>query len=114
MPLPALAFTRFGVVFARFIDGKTEICLYVHMKTTVVLPDPVFRRAKAEAAMEGRTLRAFVMDAVVHELDRAAGHTPSRKRVRLPLVRSNRSGTLHITGDTVAEAMQAEDRHVLA
>ena len=84
------------------------------MKTTVLLPDTVFRRAKAEAAMEGRTLRAFVMDAVVHELDRAAGNRPSRKRVKLPLIRSSRPGTLHITGDTVASALAAEDLNVLA
>jgi hypothetical protein len=38
------------------------------MKTTVELPDMVFRRAKAEAAMEGRALRAFILDAVVHVL----------------------------------------------
>ena len=84
------------------------------MKTTVVLPDTVFRRAKAEAAMEGRTLRAFVMDAVVHELDRGAGNTPPGKRVKLPLIRSSRPGSLRITGDTMASAMLAEDLHVLA
>ena len=64
--------------------------------------------------MEGRTLRAFVMDAVVHELDRVVGHTPARKRVKLPLVRSKHPGSLQITGDVVADAMVAEDLHVLA
>ena len=96
------------------LDVKAAICLYGCMKTTVVLPDIVFRRAKAEAAMEGRTLRAFVMDAVTHKLDRASGKTRRNRRVALPLVRSSRPGTLHVTGDTVAAALMAEDQHVSA
>ena len=79
------------------------------MKTTVVLPDALFRRAKAEAAMEGRTLRAFIMDAVVHELEQGGKGGVTRRRVRLPLVRSKRPGSLCITGDIVANALMAED-----
>ena len=84
------------------------------VKTTVELPDTVFRQAKAEAAMEGRALRTFILDAVVHELDRAKGANAPRKRITLPLVRSRRPGALRITGDSVADALAAEDQHVLA
>jgi hypothetical protein len=84
------------------------------MKTTVELPDPIFRQAKAEAAMEGRALRAFILDAVVHELDRAKEAGRARRRIALPLVRSRRPGSLRITGDTVADALAAEDKHALA
>ena len=84
------------------------------MKTTVVLPDDVFRRAKAETAMQGRTLRSFILDAVMHELDVSKSVPSSRKRVKLPLVRSARPGSLHITGDTVANALLADDIRVLA
>ena len=84
------------------------------MKTTVVLPDAVFRRVKSEAAMEGRTLRAFIMDAVVHELEHATGGSSPSKRVKLPLIRSKCPGSLRITGDTVAKALLVEDLHALA
>lgn len=39
------------------------------MKTTLEIPDPVFRRAKAEAARQGHTLRQFVTDALEAKLD---------------------------------------------
>jgi hypothetical protein len=84
------------------------------MKTTVVLPDDVFRRAKAETAMQGRTLRAFILDVVVHELAGATRSTSDRRRVTLPLVHSRHPGSLRLTADTVAEAMLKEDVHVSA
>ena len=84
------------------------------MKTTVVLPDALFRRAKAEAAMEGRTLRSFIMDAVVHELEQGMKDGVARRRVKLPLVRSKRPGLLRITGEAVANALMAEDLDVPA
>jgi hypothetical protein len=39
------------------------------MRTTIDLPDTVFRRAKREALDRGCTLKAFVTDAVRHALD---------------------------------------------
>ena len=84
------------------------------MKTTVELPDAVFRRAKAEAAMEGRALRAFILDAVEHELARAKEGGLPRRRVKLPLIRSRRPGSLLITGEAVAASLAAEDAHALA
>jgi len=38
------------------------------MKTTLEIPDPVFRQAKARAAEQGIPLRQFVSDAVEKEL----------------------------------------------
>jgi uncharacterized protein (DUF1778 family) len=40
------------------------------MRTTVDIPDHLLRRAKAAAALEGKSLKAFLMEAVVHELER--------------------------------------------
>ena len=96
------------------LDVKAAICFYGFMKTTVVLPDAVFRRAKAETAMQGRTLRAFIMDAVVHELERSTDQNSTRKRVKLPLIRSSRPGALQVSEETVANALMAEDLHALA
>ena len=38
------------------------------MKTTLELPDPIFRRAKAKAAENGVPLRQFVTEAVAEKL----------------------------------------------
>lgn len=38
------------------------------MKTTIDLPDPIFRRAKATAAVEGLSLKAFITRAVEQRL----------------------------------------------
>ena len=40
------------------------------MKTTIEIPDPVFRRAKAKAAERGQALRAFVTEALQEKLSR--------------------------------------------
>jgi hypothetical protein len=42
------------------------------MKTTIDLPDPLFRRAKATAAVEGVTLKHFITEAVAKKLDGGA------------------------------------------
>lgn len=42
------------------------------MKTTLEIPDPIFRRAKAVAAERGIALRAFVSEAVEEKLAAAA------------------------------------------
>jgi hypothetical protein len=39
------------------------------MKTTLEIPDPIFRRAKSVAAQRGVALRAFVTEAVEEKLD---------------------------------------------
>lgn len=49
------------------------------MKTTLEIPDPVFRRAKAKAAERGQALREFVTEALQEKLSgrraRSGGHT---------------------------------------
>jgi len=39
------------------------------MKTTIDLPDPIFRRAKATAAVRGITLKSFISKAVEQSLN---------------------------------------------
>lgn len=43
------------------------------MKTTLDIPDPVFRRAKARAAEQGQKLREFVTEALQEKLSGRAG-----------------------------------------
>jgi len=51
------------------------------MKTTLEIPDPVFRRAKSVAAQRGMALRAFVTEAVEEKL--ASSQKDDRPWVRL-------------------------------
>jgi hypothetical protein len=47
------------------------------MKTTLEIPDPLFRQAKSKAAERGIPLRQFVTEAVEDKLKaQAAGHRP--------------------------------------
>ncbi len=83
------------------------------MRTTVDIPEAVFRRAKALAALEGKSLKIFVLEALTRELKNRANPKKGPKRVKLPLISSKHPGSLSITGDTVADALNAEDLHVL-
>jgi hypothetical protein len=73
------------------------------VKTTLEIPDPVFRRAKSVAAQRGIALRAFVTEAVEEKL--AASH-PS---VEKPWVRLA-GGLKHLHKETVRinEIMKGE------
>ena len=43
------------------------------MKTTLEIPDPIFRRAKAIAARDGKSLKQFVNEALEVKLREGAG-----------------------------------------
>ena len=43
------------------------------MKTTIEIPDPLFRKAKSRAAERGQTLKEFVTDALQARLARDSG-----------------------------------------
>ena len=52
------------------------------MKTTLEIPDAIFRRAKAKAAEYNIPLRKFVSDAVAEKLETKA---PGREKTRMAL-----------------------------
>jgi hypothetical protein len=80
----------------------------------VDIPDHLLRRAKAAAALEGKSLKVFLTEAVVRELERCAEKKTARKTVSLPLVPSNRPGTLQLNSDDIAHVLNQEDHHALA
>jgi hypothetical protein len=45
------------------------------MKTTLEIPDPLFRKAKATAAERGQSLKDFVTEAVRDKLDSSSGRS---------------------------------------
>lgn len=46
------------------------------MKTTIEIPDPLFRKAKSKAAERSQTLKAFVTEALQEKLAVNAGKAP--------------------------------------
>ncbi len=51
------------------------------MKTTLEIPDPIFRRAKARASQQGVPLRQFVTEAVAEKLRSSSGEKARAKLV---------------------------------
>ncbi len=64
------------------------------MKTTLEIPDAIFRRAKAKAAEHRIPLRQFVSEAVAEKLE---GKSPAGAKARMPLAGKLR----HLRKETV-------------
>ena len=79
------------------------------MRTTIDIPDHLLRRAKAAASLAGKTLKVFVTEALEAKVATAGPSDHSPRRARLPLVRSKAPGSVHLDGQAVAEALEAED-----
>lgn len=71
------------------------------MRTTVDIPDPVYRRLKSRAASEGSSAKEVILRAVQSILKESP--RKSRKRVRLPLIKSKQPGTLDLDNATIYE-----------
>ncbi len=73
---------------------------YALMRTTIELPDPLFKEAKAAAALRGVSLRDVVEEALRRQLQPHAGPKPVAPRGRL----RSRNGFL---------VLQRKGRHVI-
>ncbi len=71
------------------------------MRTTVDIPDALYRQLKARAAREGCSVKTLVLRGVKYEL----GDRPRKRgrRVTGPIVDSKRPGTLNIDNARIAE-----------
>jgi hypothetical protein len=65
------------------------------MRTTIDLPNDLFRQVKSKAALRGETLKEFVQSAIEKEISAEA--PPSSFRVKLPLIKSKKPKTLSLT-----------------
>jgi hypothetical protein len=83
------------------------------MRTTIDLDDSLYKKVKVTAAMNGLSLKEFISSAVEHELEASGAELESR-RVRLPLVPSEKPGSLIISSEDIAAAMDREDSHAAA
>jgi hypothetical protein len=79
------------------------------MRTTVDLPDDLFRAAKAEAAARGESLKDFLTRAVTHELGTAAPPRQQGRRVQLPLIKGTSGRKINLTNQDIEEIFAEED-----
>jgi hypothetical protein len=69
------------------------------MRATLDIPDVVYRRLKASAAEQGCSVKELILRGIERQTEtRQTGN-----RIRLPIVRSKRPGTLHLTSERISE-----------
>lgn len=70
------------------------------MRTTVDIPDPLYRKLKAKAAENGCSVKELILRGAEHEL---APVRHKRRRIIHPIVPSKQPGTLNITNEEIYE-----------
>jgi hypothetical protein len=71
------------------------------MRTTVDIPDPVYRKLRSCAASEGSSAKELILRGVKQVLKE--NRRKSRKKIKLPLIKSKQPGTLELDNDKIFE-----------
>jgi hypothetical protein len=71
------------------------------MRTTVDIPGPLYRRLKGRAAQEGSSAKELILRGVEEVLKDS--RRKRRRKVRLPIVRSKRPGTVRLDNAKIYE-----------
>ncbi len=79
------------------------------MKTTVEIPNPLFKRVKAHAAMEGLKLKDLVASALGAYLVRPRPSKNGTKRCPFPLVRGKTGPGMRGMNNNAIAKLQEED-----
>jgi len=74
------------------------------VRTTVDIPDPIYRRLKSAAALRGCSVKDLVLRGVSLELEASKGRR-KRKLIRLPIIDSKKPGWLQLTNPRVNEIL---------
>lgn len=69
------------------------------MRTTVDIPDKKYRLLKSRAATQGKTVKELVMRGV--DVVLAEEEIRPKRRLKLPLIKSSRPGTLDIDNEHI-------------
>ena len=73
------------------------------MRTTVDLPDPLFRELKSVAAQRGTSLKELIQKAV--EVEIRQEWRPQGRRVKFPLTTSKEPGVLNLTNAEIDDLL---------
>ena len=74
------------------------------MRTTVDIPDPLYRRLKTAAATRGCSVKSLVLRSVRVALEKQS-EKRKKKRVRLPIVASKQPGWLRLENRAINELL---------
>jgi len=102
-----------------------EFCVYVFMRTTLDLPDPLMRRVKIKAAAEGKKLKEIMAELIEAGLDKDQPQTtlpegespwyidpktgfPVAKTLKIP---GYKPPTLQETQELIEKSLYEEDLH---
>lgn len=75
------------------------------MRTTIDIPDGVYRRLKAKAAAEGKSAKSLILRGVEQVL--ASKPSTPVNRIKLPLVRSKRPGSLKLDSARIYDVIRS-------
>ncbi len=70
------------------------------MRTTVDIPDPMYRELKSRAALEGKTVKELILSGVSVTLASDSPNTRKR-RTKIPVIDTNRPGKLEIDNERI-------------
>jgi hypothetical protein len=74
------------------------------MRTTIDIPDEVYRKLKVKAALEGQTVREIALRAIHREIGPAEAR-PHAKKFQIPVIPSTHPGTLHLTNEDIDDIL---------
>ena len=73
------------------------------MRTSVEIPDDLYREIKIRAAREGKTLREIILDGVALRLKIGSSPAKPEERARFPVIRSQNPESLKLGEEGVYE-----------
>ena len=73
------------------------------MRTSIEVPDPVYREMKIRAANEGTTIREIILEGVAMRLRGGSRVATPKDRPRFPVIRSRNPGSLKLGEEGVYE-----------
>lgn len=70
------------------------------MRTTIDIPDALYRRLKTRAAAEGQPAKTLILKAVERAMD---APQKTKRRIVIPVIHSKHPGTLKLTNAGIYE-----------
>ena len=73
------------------------------VRTTIDIPDQMYRRLKSRAAAEGRTVKSLLLVAAEHALTERAPRVT--RKLRIPVLPSKRPGSLRLSNARIYDVI---------
>jgi hypothetical protein len=73
------------------------------MRTTVDIPDPIYKEIKARAAREGRSIKELILQSVAITLRNELPAVQARHKGKFPIIHAKNPGSLKLGPEGVYE-----------